>query len=401
MRNLTTPDGRSVMLYDSNSPGQNVIPPTLINTYSVLTIPAYWRAMNFLANNLASFPRSIHKEGSPADRTHPLNRLLGRRPNSYQSGWRFWSTLFFHAAHCLNAYARIERGPNLRPVALHNLLPADIMPFRVIDKTGQVSQWYVNGPTKEVYAGADVIHLSGLGYDGMAGVDPVHLHSDTFQRAKTIDRYQTRFLMRGTVVVGAIQIPTGVDDDQVQKIRDRLRTHFRGYDAEDDTLVLSDGATLNNQTLTPQQSQLVEQTAHSTKQIAQITGVPPQFLYDLSEGKYNSVVEQAGIDVVRFTFRPWIEQTEDELTGKLLTTAEQDAGYEVKLDANALTRGDTKSVSDTVVQQVNARIRTPNEARDVLELPKSTDPEADKLKALGDTAPKPANAPPTPKDGAA
>lgn len=390
MRRLTTPDGKSVMMYDSNDP-TSTIPPTLINAYSVLTIPAYWRAVNFLANNLSSFPRSVQKDGAAQAVPHPLDRLLERRPNPYQNATAFWRTLFFAAVHHANGYARIERGRDLSPAALHNLTPEDVTPFRIVHDTGPIQQWYHLSSTKTALPGADVIHLTGLGCDGMTGMDPVRLHAGTFQRAATLDKYQTRFLMKGTVLKGAIEIPGDVSDEKLKEVKAYLRANFRGSDAEDDVLLLTDGAKLNNATLTPQESQLIEQSAFTTKQIAQITGVPPQFLYDLSEGKYNSVVEQAGIDVVRYAFRPWIEQTEDELTLKLLTTAEQDAGYGIHLNPDALLRGDTAAVNASAVTTTNAGLRTRNEGRALLGLPPDADPESNKLKTLGDTNPKPAD----------
>ena len=396
MRTLTAPDGRSVMLYDSNDPTA-AVPPTLINTYSVLSIPAYFRAMVFLSGNLASFPRSVHQGGARLDVKHALDGILRRRPNAYQNATAFWRTLFFHAAHAGNGFARVERGQGLQPVALHNLRPGDVMPFRIDAGDGRgVQQWFYHAPTKDILPGADVVHLAGLGFDGMVGLDPVHLHAEAFQRAATLGKYMTRFLMKGTVIRGAVEVPGAMTGDQMEQFRAVMRTNFRGSGAEEDVIILTDGAKLNNATLSPEQSQLIQQAAFSTKQIAQITGVPPAFLYDLSEGKYNASVEQAGIDVVRYTFRPWIELIEDELTLKLLSPAEQDQGFTVRMDPTALTRGDTASVTSAVVAQTNAGLRTPNEGRAVLELPPDPDPASDKLRALGDTSPKAAPSSPTP-----
>jgi HK97 family phage portal protein len=337
-------------------------------------------------------------DGSPTEETHPLEKLLERRPNGYQNPTTFWRTLFLHAIHAGNGYGRIERT-GAKPAAMHNLPPEDVWPFRYdAGKGAGVEQWYLFRPTKDVYPASDIIHLAGVGWDGMCGLDPVWLHSGTFQRAATLDRYTTRYLQRGTVIRGAIQIPQGVSEEQVEQVVATIRTYFSGADAERDVIVLSEGATLNNATLSPQESQLVQQGVYNVKQIAQITGVPPQFLFEMSDVKYVNTVEQAGLDLVRYTFRPWMDQVEDELTAKLLTPAEQDQGYEVKLDPAALMRGDAKTTTDTAVAQVNAGLRTRNEGRAMLSLPADKDPDSDKLKTLGDTAPKPAAAPATPPE---
>jgi HK97 family phage portal protein len=151
-------------------------------------------------------------------------------------------------------------------------------------------------------------------------------------------------------------------------------------------LVLSDGAKLKNATLSPRDSELGKQVELGMKQIAQITGVHPHFLFDDSEGKYNANPEQAADDIVKWTFRPLVEEIEDELSMKLLAEAEQDSGTEIHLDTDCLVRGDRETQSNIVTEQVAAGIRSRNEARREIGLPPSTDPNADVLKISGDTA---------------
>lgn len=368
--------------------GRPILSPLTITPFSVLSAPAYWRAVNFIAENLASFPRRIRppKQSTAQDADHPLDLLLGRRPNHYQNPFIFWRTLFFHAIGG-NGYALIERN-GTTPRALHNWLPEDVRPVRVTFEDGTVDQFYHHKPTKRTAHGSDVIHLQTISHDGQAGIDLVGLHDGTIQRATLFDRYVTKYLESGTVIRGTVEIPHHVEDDQLEQIRGEINRHYVGSSADRDLLILTDGAKLNNSTISPQESQLGQQTALSTKQICQILGVPPAFVYELSEEKYRSSVEQDGQNVVRYTFRPWIEQIEDELSIKLLGESDLVAGYTVRINPDALLRGDSKTQSDTLTAQVGAGIRTPNESREALDLPRSTDAEADRLKRQGDTAPQ-------------
>lgn len=385
-----TPSG-AMIVNASGYDAAGAIPPIPISAYSVLSVPAYYRAITFLSANLASFPRTVRRDGTRAksgEDAHPLARLLGRRPNGYQNGTQLWRTLFFHACHTGNGYVEIERPDGRTPGALHNLLPEDVTPFRYRPEGGRtVEQWYFLHPGNRAIPAADVIHLQTVGYDGMGGTNPIALHGGTFQRASTIDRYQTRYLSRGTVLRGSIEFAKPVPSDKKQEIRAYLRGNFQGDTAEQDILLLDDGATFKNVTTTPRDSQLLEHAVYSTKQIAQITGVPPQFLYEFAESKYNNSIEQMGQDVVRYTFRPWVEQAEDELTVKLLSEADQRSGYSVNLDPDALLRGDTKAVAGVAVATTAGGVTTRNEARATLGLPPDADPESDKLKTLGDSTP--------------
>lgn len=371
-----------ILLVDVQGSGGSTlaIPPTLINSYTALTITAYWRAITFLCTNLASFGRSIRREDEGEQKRHPLNRLIKRMPNLYQSAFIFWQTLWFHVTHTANGYARIERDTRGQPIALHNVPPEDVLPFRIEVDGEQPEQWYWHRPTKTAIAAADMIHLMGLSHDGMCAMDPTETHCETLDRAVAISRYQTKFLRKGTVVRGSIEIPGHLEKDQLTEFRTFLNENFTGPTAAEDLLLLTDGAKLNNTTLSPNESQLTQQVQLTTKQISQITGVPPEFLFELSEAKYNASVELAGQFVTRYTFRTWIEQCEDELSRKLLSEAELDAGYEVHINPDALVRGDTKTQQEIVTQSVGGPTRTVNEGRALLGLPRDADPTSDKIR---------------------
>ncbi len=380
------------LIYDTNTPG--VIGPAVVNAYTTLSIPAYWRAVAFLSENLASFPKTVRKANVDVS-GHRVTKLMARKPNGYQSASLFWRTLFFHFAHYRNAFAEVERDTQFNPVALHNRLPEMVAPFRYYDESGQVSQWYwIGGYKARVVPAADMIHFSGLSYDGIGGFNPIWVLAETFERSRLLDRYVTRFLTKGSMVRGSVEIPGDVNKDKQQQIADTIRSHFAGADAERDVLILSGGATLNNKTLTPQDSQLSKQFEIAIKQIAQITGVHPHFLYDDSEGKYNANPTQAADDVVKWTFRPLIEACESELSLKLLAETETDAGLCVHLDAECITRGDRQMQSTIVTQQKQAGVISGNEARAEIGYPPSKDPSADQLKVSGDTSPGGTKPPP-------
>lgn len=331
--------------------------------------------------------RSVRKDGAKPDQKHPLDKLLRRRPNGLQNAFTFWRTLFFHAVHTANAYAQIERDGSFRPVALHLLLPEDVKPFRWRpDDASPWQQFYALLPSKTVLPSADVIHLQGLSHDGQAGMDPIALHEAVFQKAGMVQRFTVEFLRKGTLIAGAVEIPGAMDDDQIEQMRAILRK-FRAAEGEEDVLILTGGGKLNNTTITPQESQLVEQVSATAKAIAQITGVPVEFLFETADAKYNNNVEIAGQYVVRYCLRPWLEQTESELTTKLLTEAEQDDEYTVRINPGALLRGSTKEQEEVVGNSIKNGVRTANEGRALLDLPPSDDPDANKLKMLGDTNP--------------
>jgi hypothetical protein len=73
-----------------------------------------------------------------------------------------------------------------------------------------------------------------------------------------------------------------------------IRRFYYGSDAEKDFILPANGGKLNNTTISPNESKIVEQGAVLTQEVVQITGVPPSFLYELREEKYRNSVEQDG-----------------------------------------------------------------------------------------------------------
>lgn len=383
------------MIYDAGMPG--LVGPTVINNYSVLGITPYWRAMNFISVNMASFPRSVQKDS--VDQKHPLDFIIKHNPNPWQNGFDFWKTLFFHWRHYGNGFARIRRDALFKIAGFENLRPEFVIPFVFEpdkDSTDWQSRqlWYflTGGSYKEVVPAADVIHLQGLSYDGLAGFNPIFLMSESFERARGVRRFITKFLTKGTLLRGSIEIPTGVSADQQKALIDTLRSNFTGPESDRDVIVLSDGAKLSNATLSPDQSKLIDLTNFTTKEVSQITGVPPVFLFDNSEAKYNNTVEQAWDMVNRDLFRPLLEATESELNRKLLSPAEQAAGLKMFFDTAALTRGDTAATTTRAVSLVGAGIWTPNDGRKSVGSQPSDDPTANKLERSGSTQTKPKEA---------
>jgi hypothetical protein len=195
-----------------------------------------------------------------------------------------------------------------------------------------------------------------------------------------LELYQTKWLEKGSLIRGSIELPSGTTKEQALEIIQTIKS-YRTSTGDRDVLVLSGGAKLNNQTVSPVDAQLSEQDAAINKKVCQITGVPPQFIFENTESKYNAAqVEGEGQDVVRFCFRPRLENLEPELTTKLLSEDEQIAGISIRLDTSALQRGDTAQEMTTAAAGANQGLLTPNEARQQIGEQPIASPENDELR---------------------
>jgi HK97 family phage portal protein len=357
----------------------------VVNEYSVLSIPAFWSAVRFLSESLASLPKQVYRRignaRQPAD--HPQNKLLGRKSNQYSIPFVTFETWHSHAVVHGNGYMFVKRDPNTSaPLGYYNLNPNAVTPFRY---GGQ--QWYlVRGGTGEsaksdnvILPAADVLHLPGLGFDGLSGYPVVWLMYEALELARNSQRFASRYLRKGTQIQGSIEIPGTATKEQIDAIVDRLRRTHSGMDADFSYTVLTGGASLKNATIPPEQSQLLQSRQFAVIDMCRILRVPPHCVYDLGRATWANI-ESMAIEVVKYSLRPWVEKAEQELSSKLLTQAEQDAGYYVRYSVDSLLRGDTATQTNTTLALLNGGVITANESRARLDLPPLDDPAASKLR---------------------
>jgi HK97 family phage portal protein len=363
--------------------GNSIISPSILGSFAPQQIPCYWRAVEFLSGNMASFPVSVQQDGADTEETHPLEKLFTRKANPQLTSKVCLKTWLYHGEHYGNGYLYVRRDAiSADPTAFYNLMPEDVTPFKVIPPDGNlfdVEIFYYHGPSQRAFPYEDVLHYRPqLSHDGFTGYSLPQMFLTTFTRANLLEHYQTKFLRKGSMIRGSVEFPQGTTKEQAAEIMTQIR-EFRASIGDKDIIGLFGGASLKNTTISPVDAQLMEQDASISKKISQITGVP-LVLLDTNESKFNAAaVEAAGQDVVRFAFRPRLELIEAELSTKLLSEADQDAGFFIHFDSGSLTRGDTAVETATAAQAVAAGLATRNEGRSDIGLAPVEDPAADKL----------------------
>lgn len=347
---------------------------TYINEYSAMTVPAFYSAVRFLTGSMASFGHNVFMDGA-GQQSHRLNRILNRKASAVSSSYQTLETWYHHATIWGNGYLWIKRDMAGNPIALLNLSPEITVPFVY---NGQ--KWfYINFTKPMVLPGADVLHIALVGFDGIRGYPLVQLMRQSLEVGKYAERFSANYFKKGSFLKGAIEVPGNLTGEQLGTMRDSLRD-FKTVDGQNamELMILQANAKLNNSTIPNETSQLIETRKWQVTEVAQMLRVPPHVIYELSNGKWNTV-EQQGAEVLKYTFLPWITQAEQALTDGLLTTAEQDQGLYIRIRTDSLIRGDSATLSAQVLAQVNGGIKTLNEGRRDLELP-PIGPEGDKLR---------------------
>lgn len=359
---LSDPDVVNSLLGDGykSASGAKVTPQT------ALSISAFYRGVALLAGHMASLPLSVYHRGADGNRAvaydHPTYRLLHDSPNHLFTSFTFRETMMVHLLVLDgNFYSIIERDAAYRPVRLWMLDPKQVTPILV---DGQMF-YFVNG-FAEPFPARDIIHVAGLGFDGIKGLTPLRVAAESIGYSITLQQFSQNFFKNGANVGAVVEHPSKMTEDQYRMFRDSWERAYAGIHNTGKTAILQGGAKLNKVGIAPEEAQYLESRKHSVTDIARILGVPPHKIYDL-ERSTNNNIEHQGLEYVQDSLLTWITRTEQEFNRKLYTGAEIGKTY-CKYNVNGLLRGDVKSRSEYYSKMVAAGIMTPDEARQYEEM---------------------------------
>jgi len=364
----------------------------VVTQETLLSIPAVWRAVSFIARTLANLPKIIYQktEGVPKKLDdHWLKWTLNQQPSELNTPATFWATFFLGCLLHNNGYAAIRRAG--AETELYNVPPKRMIPFRF-----QGRQWYAfdnrqpsdggkPGTRWLIFASDEILHVPGLSLDGMAGVDAMQLHGSTYKTARATEKYVGKYYRQGGLMGGAVESDQKLTKDQIKEMINLIRNEYSGEHNAHKWMVLSQAkAHMLSNTLDSAQTDKNRQ--FGVLEIARIYGVPPHLLYDLGRATWANV-EQLAIECIRFTLSSWIVPTEMEIDRKLLSRTERRAGVYTRFETKAVQRGDHAGQIDGATKRVNAGLTTPDEERAEWDLPPYPDGIGSRPRVSANTLP--------------
>ena len=154
-----------------------------VNQKSAMQMTAVYSCVRILSEAVASLPIHVYKYNSQGGKEkaldHPLYFLLHDEPNPEMTSFVFRETLMTHLLLWGNAYAQIIRNGKGEIVALYPLMPDRMTVDR--DEYGKLYYEYtVSTDDAHTLKGStvrleprDVLHVPGLGFDGLVGYSPI------------------------------------------------------------------------------------------------------------------------------------------------------------------------------------------------------------------------------------
>ena len=316
---------------------------------SAMQMTAVYSCVRILAEAVAGLPLHLYryKEDGGKEKAldHPLYLLLHDEPNPEMSSFVFRETLMTHLLLWGNAYAQIIRNGKGEVIALYPLMPNRMVVDR--DIHGQLYYQYTRSteeaPTmKGVTVNlppSDVLHIPGLGFDGLVGYSPIAMAKNAIGMAIACEEYGAKFFANGAAPGGVLEHPGTIKDPQ--RVRESWQSTFGGSGNSNKIAVLEEGMKYTPIGISPEQAQFLETRKFQINEIARIFRVPPHMVGDLEKSSFSNI-EQQSLEFVKYTLEPWLVRWEQSIQ-RTLFSPEEKKRYFAKFNVEGLLRGDYAS----------------------------------------------------------
>ena len=316
---------------------------------SAMQMTAVYSCVRILAEAVAVLPLHLYKYNEEGGKEkaidHPLYLLLHDEPNPEMSSFVFRETLMTHLLLWGNAYAQIIRNGKNEVVALYPLMPNKMSVER--DEKGQLYYSYYRGTDEAIrdkehtviLKPSDVLHVPGLGFDGLVGYSPIAMAKNAIGMAIACEEYGAKFFANGAAPGGVLEHPGTIKDPA--RVRESWQHTFGGSGNANKIAVLEEGMKYTPIGISPEQAQFLETRKFQINEIARIFRVPPHMVGDLEKSSFSNI-EQQSLEFVKYTLDPWVVRWEQSIMRALLSQEEK-RRYFVKFNLEGLLRGDYQS----------------------------------------------------------
>lgn len=297
-----------------------------VDEISALGMPAVWRAVSVIANISAALPLHCYDDGDD-ERKRIKNPLL-REPHPELTRFELWRLTYVHRALWGNAYLQKIRNGAGQVVELWPVRPHRVKPYAVGSSAdlpgGKLFEVTDDSGRKHVLSSREILHLPGLGYDGVSGVAPIRAAAQGISLALAAEKAGARFFGSGAMLGGILQTDQRLTATDADALKARWQAKMGGLANAHEIAILDAGATFQSVTMPYKDAQFLESRQFQIAEIARIFGVPLFLLMETEKStSWGTGLESQAQGFVTFDLHPaWLVPTEQRITKELLSGEE-------------------------------------------------------------------------------
>ncbi len=313
-----------------------------VTEQTAIEISTVYACVRVLAETIASLPLHIYesdgKGGSRIAREHPLDYLVHDAPNeemtSYQWREQMMTQILLHG----NSYSQIVRSGKTNILSIYPLMSSSMKVDRA--DNGKLQYEYMTSDGESVLLDpAEVLHIPGMGFDGIMGYSPIALMKTTLGLTLAAEEYGSKVFSNGATPSGVLTHPNRPKD--MEAVRRSWNKAYGGSANAGKVAVLVEGMKFERIAMPNNEAQFLETRKFQVSEICRIYRVPPHMVGDLEHATFSNIEHQS-ISFAVHTIRPWLVRIEQAMNKGLL--AEGDRGkFFFQFNMDGLMRGDYKS----------------------------------------------------------
>lgn len=251
-----------------------------VNEHTAMGVSAVYRAAALVSSVAASLPLHPYLSGS---KTRVESPLLDN-PHPDMTAYEMWRLTYLHRCLWGNAFLLKERDALNR---IRWLIP--VSPSRVVveqvprtdaNPAGKRFRYTDDWSSERLLTPFEMLHLPGLGYDGVRGYSPVQVARQGIGLALAAERHGAKLFGSGSLLQGLLRTDQKLDQTQVDAMRARWRTFMAGPDNAHEVAVLGSGAEFQSLQMPNDDAQFLESRRFQVSEISRWFGVPPFLMMD-------------------------------------------------------------------------------------------------------------------------
>jgi HK97 family phage portal protein len=328
----------------------------LVDEQRALTFSAVYAAVSIIAEAVGMLPIDLMRkdgENSVEVTDHPVARVL-KKPNPIMNAVDQTTAIQGHGLQYGNGYEEIQRTEGGEPIALWPLRPDSTSPVAVDrDSERRIVYQTTVGSEQISLEPSNVIHIRGLGFDGLRGYSPLFLARQGVGLGLALEEFGSKFFGNDAKSGGFLEHPGKLSDEAVARLQKQKEAQG-GLSNAHRMKILEEGMKFNPTTISPEDSQFLMTRTFQVEEIARIYKVPLHMLQSQAKStSWGSGIAQMSLGFAIYTLGVWLVRWEQELTWKLLKPEEIAQGYYIKINVNALLRADAKTRADVYTKALN------------------------------------------------
>jgi len=333
-----------------------------ITAATAIRVPAVYSAIALISGAIGSLPAKVFETADSGKRTsknHPAYRLVHDEANPWTSAGQLRAKLTIDALLYDHGYAVAVRVNGV--VKEFVRLDPRTVTIKTDAATGEPFYEVQNATGKRTYRFEDILHISAP-----LDVAPIKAGREAIALASILERCASQLFANGARPSGVLtkEAKAGSSADNGASVITNIKKAWRAWlaNSNGDPLILDNGWTYNQATMTSTDAQFAEMRVEQTNEIARVFRVPPHLLFELSRATWSNA-EEMFQSFLTLTLRSWLDAWEWAYARCLLTADERAAGYFVEFVIDDLVTANTETRAETYAKYRAMGVLTANEVR--------------------------------------